>query len=49
VAIDVDSGMFEVDVNELAACDKLRARVPDPQIWLVKVGTRYVHRFGGRA
>jgi hypothetical protein len=48
-AIDVDSGMFELDADELAACEKLRARVPDPQIWLVKVGTRYLHRFGGRA
>jgi hypothetical protein len=48
-AIDVDTGIFEVDADELAACDSLKARVPDPQIWLVKVGTRYVHRFGGRA
>jgi hypothetical protein len=48
-AIDVDSGIFELDADELTACDKLRARVPNPQIWLVKVGTRYLHRFGGRA
>jgi len=48
-AIDVDSGIFELDADELTACDKLRARIPDPQIWLVKVGTRYLHRFGGRA
>ncbi len=48
-AIDVDSGIFELDADELTACDKLRVRVPDPQIWLVKVGTRYLHRFGGRA
>jgi hypothetical protein len=33
----------------LAACDKLKARVPEPQIWLVKVATRYLHRLGGRA
>jgi len=31
----------------LTACDKLNARVPDAQIWLVRVGSRYVHRFGG--
>jgi hypothetical protein len=48
-AIDVDTGNFEVDVDELAACDKLSARIPNPQIWLVKVGSRYLHRFGGRA
>ncbi|HJT76785.1 MAG TPA: hypothetical protein VJ739_06245 [Gemmataceae bacterium] len=47
-AIDIDSGTYELDVDELAACDKLRARVPDAQIWLVRVGSPYVHRFGAR-
>jgi hypothetical protein len=48
-AIDVDSGNFELASDELAACDRLSARIPEPQIWLVKVGTRYLHRFAGRA
>ena len=48
VAIDVDSGAFEIDAEELKACDRLRARARDAQIWLVRVGSRYVHRFGGR-
>jgi hypothetical protein len=48
VAIDIESGMFEMDEDELKAGDKLRARVPDAQIWIVRVGSRYVHRFGGR-
>jgi hypothetical protein len=47
VAIDIESGAYEVDENELAAFDRLRARVPKAQIWLVRVGSRYVHRFGG--
>jgi hypothetical protein len=47
-AIDIESGMYEVDADELVACDKLRVRVPDAQIWMVRVGSRYVHRFGGR-
>jgi hypothetical protein len=47
-AIDIESGSYEVDVDELAACDRLRARVPEAQIWIVRVGSRYVHRFGGR-
>ncbi len=45
--IDIESGMYEVDGHELAACDKLRARVPEAQIWMVRVGSHYVHRFGG--
>jgi len=48
VAIDIESGEFEFDADELVACDRLRARLPDAQIWLVRVGSRYVHRFGGR-
>ncbi len=48
VAIDIDSGAYERDADELAAGDKLRERVPDAQIWMVRVGSRSVHRFGGR-
>jgi len=48
-AIDIESGMFEIDGDELAAGDSLRARLPEAQIWMVRVGSRYVHRFGGRS
>jgi len=47
-AIDIESGMYEMDVDELEAGKKLRARVPDAQIWMVRIGSRSVHRFGGR-
>ena len=47
-AIDIDSGTYEIDADELAACDKLGARIPEAQIWLVRIGSRYLHRFGGR-
>lgn len=47
-AVDIESGTYELDADELKACDRLRARRPDAQIWLVKVGSPYVHRFGGR-
>ncbi len=48
VAIDIESSEFEIDHEELAACDRLRGRVPEAQIWMVRIGSRYVHRFGGR-
>jgi len=48
VAIDLDTGDFEIDANEIAACDRLEARHPDAQIWIVRIGSRYVRRFGGR-
>ena len=47
-AIDIEGGAYEIDVDELAACDRLNARVPGAQTWLVRVGSRYLHRFGGR-
>jgi hypothetical protein len=48
VAIDVETGQYEIDADELTAGDRLRARIPEAQIWMVRVGSRWVHRFGGR-
>lgn len=44
VAIDVDTGEYEVDVSTVAAGDRLRARLPDAQIWFVRVGYPFVYR-----
>ena len=49
VAIDVDSGAFELADEGLTAANRLLARFPDAQIWCVKVGFPAVHRFGPRA
>lgn len=48
VAIDIETGDFEVDASEIAACNRLEERHPDAQIWIVRIGSRYVRRFGGR-
>ena len=48
VAIDIETGAYEVDTNELIASDRLLARVPDGQVWLKRIGSRYVRRFGPR-
>lgn len=47
-AIDIESGEFAIDADELKACHKLRRRIPAAQIWMVRIGYRHVHRFGGR-
>jgi hypothetical protein len=47
-AVDIESGRYEVDRDELKAGNKLRARIPEAQIWIVRVGYRSVHRIGGR-
>ena len=46
VAIDIESGEYEVDKNEIKAVDRLRKRVSDPQIWLVHATLGYLHRLG---
>ena len=48
VAIDIETGAFEVAEDTLAASDRLLARCPDAQIWFVRVGHRGLHRFGPR-
>ena len=46
VAIDIETGAYELDRDELAASDRLLARVPNAQIWLRRIGSRYVRHFG---
>lgn len=48
VAVDIETSDFEIADEELTPCDRLRARLPEAQIWMVRIGSRYVHRFGGR-
>ena len=46
VAIDIESGAYEVDMDEIAATDRLSARVPNAQTWMRKVGSRHARHFG---
>lgn len=46
--IDVESGEFEVDRDEIAASDRLLARRPGAQVWTRQVGSGYARRFGPR-
>jgi hypothetical protein len=46
LAIDIETGVYEIDPSEMAACDRLEARVPDAQIWLRRVGSRAARRSG---
>jgi hypothetical protein len=45
VAIDVDSGAFEVGDDLLSADNPLLERFPDAQIWYVRIGYPAVDRF----
>ena len=48
VAIDLDTGAFEVADTMHATCRRLRERFPAAQIWSVRAGYVAVHSFGGR-
>jgi hypothetical protein len=48
-AIDIETGAYEIAADPLKACDRLEARVPEPQTWLVRIGSKYLFSFGGHA
>lgn len=47
VAIDVESGSYEVDEDDHAAVTRLHRRVPGAQVWLVRAGYPAAHRLLG--
>ncbi len=49
VAIDIETGEYELGANVLIASKALRARNPDARIWSVKIGSPAVHRIGPRS
>ena len=48
VAIDVDSGDYAIGDTVSAASKRLRKRLPDADVWSVRVGYRTLRNFGGR-
>ncbi len=49
VAIDIETGAFELADDTMTAARRLRERIPDAQTWVVRIGYRAVHRFGARS
>jgi hypothetical protein len=47
IAIDIETGEYEIHANEMTAAARLRKRVPDVQTWLTNIGTGFLDRFGG--
>lgn len=44
VAVDVDTGEYEVDPNELTAARRLLARLPAARVWMMQKGYDTAHR-----
>ncbi|MBW4693191.1 MAG: hypothetical protein KME27_15670 [Lyngbya sp. HA4199-MV5] len=49
VAIDIETGNFEVADDLLVASKRLSARLPDAQTWFVRIGHPAVDHFGARS
>ena len=49
MAIDIETGSFEVADDTISATDQLYDRVPDAQPWVIRIGHRTVYRFGSRS
>jgi hypothetical protein len=48
VAIDIETGAFEIDADDYTTTERLFARCPDAQPWLVRVGEQAAYRIGPR-
>lgn len=46
VAIDIDTGAFEVDEYVIPATERLFERYPDAQPWGIRIGHPAVYHFG---
>ena len=46
VAIDIETGAFEIAKDSLTASDRLLEKYPDAQIRFIRIGHRAVHRIG---
>jgi hypothetical protein len=49
VAIDIETGAFEVGEDIVTASDHLLAHLPDAQTWFIRIGHRAVDHFGSRS
>jgi hypothetical protein len=49
VAIDIETGAFEVADDIVTASEHLLAEYPDAQTWFIRIGHRAVYHFGARS
>lgn len=47
IAIDIETGAYELHPDDYAATERLLTREPQAQIWLLRVGQPMAYRMGG--
>ena len=49
VAIDIETGAFELAADIVTASTGLLTRYPDAQTWFIRIGHQAVYHFGARS
>jgi hypothetical protein len=49
VAVETDMGQYEMAEDTVSASGRLFERLPDAQVWFVRIGYHAVHRIGARS
>jgi len=48
LVLDIDTGDYEIDADEVAAFDRMIAKKPDAMRYLLQIGYQTAHSMGGR-
>ena len=48
LVLDIETGEYEIDRDEMAAIQRARARMPDRVFYILRVGYGAAHRIGAR-
>jgi len=49
LALDIETGEYEIDADELSALKRGRAKHPDAALYLLRIGHSAAHRLGRKA
>ena len=48
LVVDIETGEYEIDVDELAALKRAKAKHPDAALYLLRIGSSTAYRLGGQ-
>src|SRR5215467_8263559 len=48
LVIDIETGEYEIDTDEIAAVRRALAKHPGAALWTLRIGYEAMHTFGGR-
>jgi hypothetical protein len=48
LVLDIETGAYEIDADELAALDRAKAKDPDAPLYLLRIGSPAAYKLGGQ-